>query len=134
MSNRSEQFSDEYDFIAVCLGAINRQDYRAALSSLRRGLERNLEGGQPVDGRELARHMLTLVVALNSNLRKAYGQEWEQSVEIPEAKEDWRRSRCSFCGKPEGAVGKLIVGGTGSICNACVGICLDILRDAEKAK
>jgi hypothetical protein len=131
MSNPSEQFSDEYDFIAVCLAALDRQDYKAALSSLRRGLNRNLEGGQPSDGREFARHMLTVVDALGSNLRKAYGYEWEQSVEIPEAVEGWRKSRCSFCGKSEEAVEKIIVGGAGSICNACVGICLQILRDAE---
>lgn len=134
MSYPPEQFSDEYDFIAVCLAAINRQDYKAALYSLRRGLDRNLGGGRPLDGREFARHVLTVADALDSSMRKAYGYEWEQSVGIPEAREDWRKSRCSFCGKREEAVEKIIVGGAGSICNECVGTCLEILRDAEGAR
>ena len=117
--------------MAVCLAAIDRQDYKAAWSSLRRGLSRELERGEPLDGREFARHMLAVVDALGSNLRRAYGYEWERGVEVPEAREDWRRSRCAFCGKREEAVEKIIVGGDASICNECVGVCLDILRDAE---
>jgi hypothetical protein len=40
-----------------------------------------------------------------------------------------RRSlRCSFCGKPEGQVGKLIAGPKVFICDACVGVCNKILE------
>lgn len=40
--------------------------------------------------------------------------------------------RCSFCGKPDTAVGKLIAGPNVHICDACVGICNRIL-DATPA-
>ena len=36
--------------------------------------------------------------------------------------------RCSFCGKPDGQVGKLIAGPKVFICDACVGVCTKILE------
>jgi len=36
--------------------------------------------------------------------------------------------RCSFCGKPEGQVGKLIAGPKVFICDACIGVCNKILE------
>jgi ClpX C4-type zinc finger protein len=36
--------------------------------------------------------------------------------------------RCSFCGKPDGQVGKLIAGPKVFICDACVGVCNKILE------
>lgn len=39
-----------------------------------------------------------------------------------------RRLRCSFCGKSEAEVGRLIGGGSGRyICDNCVGVCVAIL-------
>ena len=40
---------------------------------------------------------------------------------------------CDFCGKSKEEVEKLIVGDQSSICNDCVGLCVDILKD-EKVK
>ena len=40
---------------------------------------------------------------------------------------------CDFCGKSKEEVEKLIVGDQSSICNDCVGLCVDILKD-EKIK
>jgi hypothetical protein len=37
------------------------------------------------------------------------------------------RLRCSFCGKPEDKVGRLIAGPKVHICDACVGVCNRIL-------
>jgi biotin operon repressor len=39
-----------------------------------------------------------------------------------------RRLRCSFCGKPESEVQKLIGGPKVAICDACVGVCNKILE------
>jgi hypothetical protein len=36
--------------------------------------------------------------------------------------------RCSFCGKPDGQVGKLIAGPKVFICDTCVGVCNKILE------
>jgi hypothetical protein len=40
---------------------------------------------------------------------------------------------CSFCGKSEGRVKKLIAGPSVRICDECVKICNDILADSEAA-
>ncbi len=37
--------------------------------------------------------------------------------------------RCSFCGKSQHEVKKLIAGPTVYICNECVEVCLDIIAD-----
>lgn len=39
---------------------------------------------------------------------------------------------CSFCGKNQGEVKKLIAGPTVFICNECIGLCTDILREDGK--
>jgi hypothetical protein len=41
-----------------------------------------------------------------------------------------RRLRCSFCGKSEREVAKLMAGPKVHICNACVGVCNRILEAA----
>ena len=38
---------------------------------------------------------------------------------------------CSFCGKPQGMVGKLIAGNGVYICDACVELCMSILDEGE---
>ena len=39
--------------------------------------------------------------------------------------------RCSFCGKPQEEVGKLLNGPSVHICDECVRICNEILADAK---
>ena len=43
--------------------------------------------------------------------------------------EDKRAIRCSFCGKHQDQVGKIIAGPGAYICNECVHLCMDILDD-----
>jgi ATP-dependent Clp protease ATP-binding subunit ClpX len=40
---------------------------------------------------------------------------------------------CSFCGKSQHEVRKLIAGPTVFICDECVELCMDIIRDETKA-
>lgn len=40
---------------------------------------------------------------------------------------------CSFCGKSQHEVRKLIAGPTVFICDECVGLCMDIIREEQKA-
>jgi hypothetical protein len=40
--------------------------------------------------------------------------------------------RCSFCGKSQNEVKKLIAGPTVYICNECIDICVEIIRDDEQ--
>ena len=39
---------------------------------------------------------------------------------------------CSFCGKSQYEVKKLIAGPNAFICNECVGLCLDVIKDEDK--
>jgi ClpX C4-type zinc finger len=43
-----------------------------------------------------------------------------------------RRLRCSFCGKSEAEVGKLLAGPKVFICDACIGVCNGILKALPK--
>ena len=45
---------------------------------------------------------------------------------------DTRPDNCSFCGKPKDAVQKLIVSDSVAICDVCVDLCQDILKDETK--
>ena len=40
--------------------------------------------------------------------------------------------RCSFCGKTQDEVKKLVAGPTVYICNECIALCNDILKEEEK--
>lgn len=40
--------------------------------------------------------------------------------------------RCSFCSKDHLQVRKLVAGPVANICDECVGVCVDILRDAQE--
>jgi hypothetical protein len=44
-------------------------------------------------------------------------------------KEGQAERSCSFCGKAQAEVAKLIAGPTVFICNECVGLCVQILRE-----
>jgi len=44
-----------------------------------------------------------------------------------------RKLRCSFCGRDEHAVGKLVAGARAYICDACVGVCNRILEAMPEA-
>lgn len=44
-----------------------------------------------------------------------------------------RELKCSFCGKPQSQVKRLVSGSGVYICNECVGLCQDIIADEERA-
>ena len=129
MSQRIPEFPPEYDFIRHCCAAIDRQDYRSALESLKRGLRRSLEDPGRISGAELAKHLQSVVRALEANLRAAYGYDWEHNVDVPRIAESRERLRCSFCGKRQGEVAKIISGGPVGICHDCVTVCNRILEE-----
>ena len=45
------------------------------------------------------------------------------------AKNDNKNVRCSFCGKPQEAVKKIIAGPGVFICDECVALCTDIIDE-----
>lgn len=49
-------------------------------------------------------------------------------------KKDDKKLTCSFCGKPQGEVKKLIAGGSVQICDECVALCNEVLIEDEKTQ
>jgi ATP-dependent Clp protease ATP-binding subunit ClpX len=47
-------------------------------------------------------------------------------------KKDEKELSCSFCGKNQSEVKKLIAGPTALICNECISLGMDILREEQK--
>ena len=48
------------------------------------------------------------------------------------ARDDYKSVRCSFCGKHQEQVSRIIAGPRAYICNECVHLCMSILEDAEE--
>ena len=42
------------------------------------------------------------------------------------------QKHCSFCGKTQSEVGKLIAGEDAYICNECVDVCLDLVQKSQQ--
>ena len=45
-----------------------------------------------------------------------------------------KQLRCSFCGKPQSQVARLVAGPDVYICDECIAICLDILKEGAEAE
>ena len=45
------------------------------------------------------------------------------------AKNDEKALRCSFCGRPQALVDRLIAGNGVYICNECVRLCMDMIQE-----
>ena len=45
-----------------------------------------------------------------------------------------KQLRCSFCGKPQSQVSRLVAGPDVYICDECIGICLDILKEGAEGE
>ena len=64
---------------------------------------------------------------------KAIAAAFDTTVEAlstsPAATNERRAELCSFCGKTQAEVAKLLAGPAVLICNECVGLCVQILRE-----
>ncbi len=110
-----------------CAVAIARHQYKEALRILIKGLEDKIQSENQIDYRDLLTRFYALVIALESDLVSEYGDSWQDEIEIPHKLE--KEIRCSFCGKSQREVSKIIAGPTAYICNECISICNEILED-----
>jgi hypothetical protein len=119
-----------------CADLISDQKYPDALQSFKHAVGRLLESKSFPKRSEVARQLLDIATALEETLTKAYGDGWE--AQIPEFAEASPLSSCSFCGKEQHEVKKLVAGLSVFICNECVELCSGIIaeereQDAEVA-
>jgi enoyl-CoA hydratase len=125
-------------FFAQSHIAIFRGDYKEALKILLKGLNNLAKTTENVAGQEFIYRCYQVAMVLEDRLKDVYGDEWQDSIEIPElpekAQEDNQEIRCSFCNISQAEVSKIIAGPQVYICNACVAICNEVIADEEKAR
>ena len=61
---------------------------------------------------------------------KAFVELLDQLQELAPEEVQTASAHCSFCKKPRQEVSKLICGSNSTICNECVEVCVDVLKDA----
>ena len=118
----------ELRFFSDCLVAISNQEYGTALQTAKAGLENMLGREVSINSQQLVSVFYLTIGSLESKLKEAYGERWDKGVEIPELLEKEKEIRCSFCGKEQAEVKKIIAGPNVFICDECVGICNQILK------
>jgi hypothetical protein len=117
-----------------CADLISEQKYGAALKVFNQAIGRLLEAKSSPKRSEVALQLLQIATALEETLKKAYGEKWE--TYIPRFAEEDKQADCSFCGKEQSEVRKLIAGLSVHICDECVNLCSGIIaqegeHDAE---
>src|SRR6266851_1766256 len=84
--------------------------------------------GQATDIQIQAKEILRLRQTLNDILAKHTGQP----VEKIEREDRRRHTRCSFCGKDQSQVRKLVAGPGVYICDQCIDLCQEVLEEDTK--
>jgi hypothetical protein len=116
-----------------CAELINGQKYGAALKTFQRAITVFLESKSSPKRSEVALQLLQIGTALEETLKKAFGDSWDSHV--PEFSEEEKCAACSFCGKEQRDVRKLIAGPSVHICDECVKLCSGILaEETEQVK
>src|SRR6266700_7378324 len=108
-----------FELITICMNAIGERRYRDALTSLDEGISKQLASPNEVNATEFLNRFKTLLAYLDSRLSEDFGEQWETQP----YEEDQTEIRCSFCGKTEPEVSKIIAGPGVFICNECILSC-----------
>jgi hypothetical protein len=116
----------KYGFLE-CADLIAEQRYVAALKVFQQAIGNLLESKSAPKRSEIARQLLQIGMTLEDSLKKAYGEKWESH--IPTSSEKDKEAGCSFCGKGQNEVRKLIAGPSVHICDQCVSLCHEIVSE-----
>lgn len=108
-----------------CADLIHEQKYGAALKSYQRAVANFLDSKSTPKRSEIARQLFQIGSALEETLKKAFGEQWE--TQVPQFADESKTVTCSFCGKNQQEVRKVIAGPSVHICNECVNLCDEIL-------
>jgi Pyruvate/2-oxoacid:ferredoxin oxidoreductase delta subunit len=108
-----------------CADLIHEQKYGAALKSYQRAVTNFLDSKSTPKRSEIARQLFQIGSALEETLKKAFGDQWE--TQVPQFADESKTVTCSFCGKNQQEVRKVIAGPSVHICNECVNLCDEIL-------
>lgn len=108
-----------------CADLISDQKYGAALDSFKQAIGKLRESKGLPKRSEVALQLLQIATALEDTLDEAFGQEW--ATPGSDSEDEDNQASCSFCGKEQREVRKLIAGPSVHICDACVTLCSGIV-------
>ena len=109
--------------IEDCTRLIEKRRYRDAVYAFEEILDKLIEAKKSPRGSQVAKELKKLVTAIEDSFKRSYYES--------DSEQDQQRKPlvCSFCGKSQDEVRKLIAGPTVYICNECIDLCNDIIRD-----
>jgi len=110
-----------------CADLVCDQKYGAALKVFQQAVGKFLESKSAPRRGEIARELLQIGTALEETLKRALGADWD--THVPKFNDDANAAACSFCGKNQREVRKLIAGPSMHICDQCVELCKNILAE-----
>ena len=108
-----------------CADLVSDQKYGAALRLFQQAVVKFLESSSAPKRGEIARELLQIGTALEETLKRAIGDDWD--AQIPKFDDDAKYTACSFCGKSQNEVRKLVAGPSVHICDECIELCKNIL-------
>jgi len=108
-----------------CADLVSDQKYGAALRLFQEAVGKFLESRSAPNRGEIARELLQIGTALEETLKRAIGDDWD--AQVPKFDDDAKHAACSFCGKSENEVRKLVAGPSVHICDECIELCKNIL-------
>jgi hypothetical protein len=108
-----------------CADLVSDQKYGAALRLFQQAVGKFLESRSAPKRGEIARELLQIGTALEETLKRAIGDDWD--AQVPKFEDDAKHAACSFCGKNQNEVGKLVAGPSVHICDECIELCKNIL-------
>ena len=115
-----------------CADLVSDQKYGAALRLFQQAVGKFLESRSAPKRGEIARELLQIGTALEETLKRAIGEDWD--AQVPKFEDERKQLACSFCGKDQSEVRKLVAGPSVHICNECIELCRSILvEDLEGA-
>ena len=108
-----------------CADLVSDQKYGAALRLFQEAVGKFLESKSAPKRGEIARELLQIGTALEETLKRAMGEDWD--THVPKFADDVKHATCSFCGKGQSEVRKLVAGPSVHICDECIDLCKNIL-------
>ena len=116
--------SSKFGFVE-CADLVSDQKYGAALRLFQQAAGKFLESKSAPKRGEIARELLQLGSVLEETLKRAIGENWD--AHVPKFDDDAKPAVCSFCGRNQNEVRKLVAGPSVHICDQCVELCKNIL-------
>ena len=129
----NQEESPPLRYFDTCTEKVGQGEYAEALLTLRRGVQQSLASAEEIDGQQLLTKLLEVLLKLETHLDWTIRESLTLPAHLSASKAKGDELRCSFCGKLQSEVEKLIAGPTLYICNECVSICSEIIREGGGA-